>query len=61
VYFAFITGLSIGYGDIAPTTGLGRVMSVAIGLTGMIFVGLSVAVSTRALADTVKHHVKDVS
>ena len=31
VYFAFITGLSIGYGDIAPKTGLGRLVSVSIG------------------------------
>ena len=43
IYFAFITGLSIGYGDITPTTGWGRVVSVSIGLVGMIFVGLTVA------------------
>ena len=61
VYFAFITGLSIGYGDIAPSTGLGRVLSVAIGLIGMVFVGLTVAVGTRALAHTVKQHLEDES
>ena len=54
LYFAFITGLSIGYGDIAPETTLGRVISVAIGLVGMVFVGLAVAIATRALADTIK-------
>jgi hypothetical protein len=59
IYFAFITGLSIGYGDIAPQTAWGRVVSIAIGLIGMIFVGLSVAIATRALADTVKHHLED--
>ncbi len=56
IYFAFITGLSIGYGDISPATGWGRVVSVMIGLIGMIFVGLTVAVATRALADSVKEH-----
>jgi voltage-gated potassium channel len=56
IYFAFITGLSIGYGDIAPVTVWGRVVSVGIGLIGMVFVGVTVAVATRALADTVKHH-----
>ena len=56
IYFAFITGLSIGYGDIAPVTLWGRVVSVAIGMIGMVFVGLTVAIATRALADTVKHH-----
>lgn len=59
IYFAFITGLLIGYGDIAPQTAWGRVVSVAIGLIGMIFVGLSVAIATRALADTVRHNLKD--
>jgi hypothetical protein len=55
VYFAFITGLSIGYGDITAKTDLGRVVSVAIGLIGMVFIGLTVAVATRALRDTIDH------
>ena len=54
VYFAFITGLSIGYGDITPDTALGRLISVLIGLVGMLFVGITVAIATRALADVVK-------
>jgi hypothetical protein len=54
LYFAFITGLSVGFGDIAPQTTAGRIISVAIGLIGVIFVGLVVAVATRALADTVE-------
>ncbi len=58
VYFAFITGLSIGYGDITPATSWGRVVSVLIGLIGMIFVGLTVAVATRALADSVRERRK---
>ena len=57
IYFAFITGLSIGYGDITPATAWGRVVSVLIGLIGMIFVGLTVAVATRALADSIKEHL----
>jgi hypothetical protein len=54
LYFAFITGLSVGFGDIAPQTTAGRIISVAIALVGVIFVGLVVAVATRALADTVE-------
>lgn len=60
IYFAFITGLTIGYGDIAPTTTSGRVVSVAIGFTGFVFTGLYVAVATRALADTL-HHFNDTN
>ena len=58
IYFAFVTGLSIGYGDISPETPVGKVVSVAIGLIGMLFVGLTVAIATRALADTAKRHVE---
>ena len=60
IYFSFITGLSVGYGDIAPQTIWGRVVSVAMGFVGMIFVGLTVAVATRALADTVKRLDKEI-
>ena len=56
IYFAFITGLSIGYGDISPETAVGKVLSIAIGLVGMLFVGLTVAIATRALAETAKRH-----
>ena len=54
IYFAFITGLTVGYGDIEPVTTWGRVVSVGIGTIGMLFTGMTVAVATRALADTVR-------
>lgn len=60
IYFSCVTGLTIGYGDITPTTLGGRVISVSIGLVGMTLSGLIVAVATRALADYVqqKKHVE---
>ena len=54
MYFAFITGLSIGYGDITPETVMGRLISVFIGLIGMLFMGITVAIATHALADVVR-------
>jgi voltage-gated potassium channel len=54
IYFACITGLSIGYGDITPQTAWGRIVSVAIGLVGMVLVGIVVAIATHALADVVR-------
>ena len=53
IYFAFITGLSIGYGDVVPQTGWGCVVAVGIGMNGMIFLGITAAVATRALAEAV--------
>ena len=54
IYFAFITGSTIGYGDIKPITTSGRIVSAWIGLSGILFTGLYVAVANRALADTAK-------
>lgn len=59
IYFSFITGLTIGYGDIVPETTWGRVLSVAVGLIGTLFAGLIVAIASRALADTLKHAGED--
>ena len=51
VYFSFITGLTVGYGDIAPHTTVGRVVSVALGFVGILFSGLVVAVMVRAVRE----------
>ncbi|MCH9653809.1 MAG: potassium channel family protein [Planctomycetes bacterium] len=56
IYFTLITGLSVGYGDITPETVIGKIVSVCIGIVGVLFVGLSVAIATRALTETAKRH-----
>lgn len=42
-YFCAITALTIGYGDVVPTTDLGRVLSVLLGLLGVLITGLVTA------------------
>lgn len=49
LYFAFVTAMTVGYGDITPATVMGRVASVMLGLIGLVFFGLIVAIATRAL------------
>ncbi len=51
VYFALITGLSIGYGDIVATTTSGRIMSVLLGVLGILFTGLVIAVAVHAVRE----------
>jgi len=51
VYFSFITGLTIGYGDFAPKTLFGRVLSVFIGGCGFLVTALVAAVAVKALTD----------
>ncbi len=48
VYFAFITGLTIGYGDLVPTRPLTRTLAVAIGFLGIILGGLVAALAIKA-------------
>lgn len=52
VYFAFVSGLTIGYGDFAPKFLLSRICAVGIGLCGVLFTALLAAVAVRALAET---------
>ena len=51
IYFASITGLTIGYGDIVAATTAGRFVSVALGFVGITFTGLVVAIAVRALQE----------
>jgi hypothetical protein len=52
VYFTFVTGLTIGYGDLTPRHVLSRLLAVVIGLAGIVLTGLVAAVSVRALQVT---------
>ena len=54
LYFAFITGLTIGYGDIVMHTPLGRVIALLIGLVGILFTGLIVAVLVHAVRESIE-------
>jgi len=53
-YFSFITGLTIGYGDIVVKTPFARLIAVLLGLIGIIFSGIMVAGAIRALEKSLK-------
>ncbi len=55
IYFAFVTGLTIGYGDMVPTSGVTRTLSIVIGATGILMTGLVLAVAVRALQAAVPY------
>ena len=54
LYFSFITGLTIGFGDIVATTATGRIISILLGVTGILFSGLVVAAAVYALQRAVQ-------
>jgi hypothetical protein len=49
VYFAFVSGLTIGYGDFAPATLFTRILAIFIGVCGVLLTGLVAAVAVKAL------------
>ena len=54
LYFSFITGLTIGYGDIVVKTPFGRLIAVLLGLIGIVFTGLMVAAALHAVGQSMK-------
>jgi hypothetical protein len=49
LYFSFVSGLTIGYGDLVPKTLLSRTLAILIGITGIVLSGLVAGVAVQAL------------
>ena len=56
IYFAFVSGLTIGYGDLAPKGPLARTLAIGIGFFGILLGVLVAAVGVNAL--NVSHEVQ---
>ena len=53
-YFTFVTGLTIGYGDVVPFRLGTRLIALVIGLIGVLLTGLVAALGVRALQETMQ-------
>lgn len=49
LYFTFVTGFTIGYGDFVPHSFLTRLLASLIGIAGIVLTGVVAAVSVQAL------------
>jgi len=49
MYFTFITGLTIGYGDIVPQQALARALAIGIGVSGLFLTGVIAAIAVHAM------------
>lgn len=54
IYFAFVSGLTIGYGDLAPQSLLARVLAISIGVFGVLVTALVAAVAVKALTAAIE-------
>lgn len=48
-YLAFITSLTVGYGDLSPVSWPARIVSIGIGLNGLLLTGIVAAMAIKAL------------
>ena len=58
-YFTFVTGLTIGYGDLVPKRLSTRLIAVIIGFLGILVTGLVAAVAVRTLQEATSEHAKE--
>jgi Ion channel len=49
IYFAFVSGLTIGYGDLSPKSLLARILAICIGVCGVLVTALVAAIAVKAL------------
>ena len=49
IYFAFVSGLTIGYGDLAPKLLVTRLLAIVIGMCGVLLTAILAAIAVRAL------------
>lgn len=47
-YWAFITAITVGYGDFPPVKPVSKILSVLTALVGVIFTGIIVALAVNA-------------
>jgi ion channel len=56
VYFTFVTGLTIGYGDIVPRQAVARALTIGIGLSGLFLTGLIAGIAVYAMRTAINDH-----
>ena len=56
VYFTFVTGLTIGYGDIVPRQAGARALTIGIGLSGLFLTGLIAGIAVYAMRIAINDH-----
>jgi preprotein translocase subunit SecG len=57
IYYGFITGTTVGYGDFRPTRGAGKAMAIVIAYLGLIQLGIIVALAVQAVTEAYDRQV----
>jgi len=57
LYWAFITAITVGYGDFHPRKRLSKGLAVLTALVGIIFTGIVVAIALHAAQTSFKKYI----
>ena len=54
IYYTFITGTTVGYGDFCPLKGWSRLLAVFIAFCGLLLTGIIVSIAISAMELSIK-------
>ena len=54
IYFGFVTGLTIGYGELVPKLPLSRRLAILLGFNGVLLTAIFAAISVRSIEIAVR-------
>lgn len=57
LYFAWVTGTTVGYGDLAPTVDVTRFLAIIIGINGIVLTGITVTMAIEAAKIAIENSV----
>jgi hypothetical protein len=57
LYFAWVTGTTVGYGDLVPTTGITRVLVTIIAIMGIVLTGIIVTIAIELAEIAIENNV----
>ncbi len=56
LYFAWVTGTTVGYGDLVPTLGITRLLAIIVAILGITLTGIIVATAIEAAKIVVENN-----
>lgn len=60
IYWAFITALTVGYGDIRPVQKSSKILSIIIAGCGIMLTGLFVAIAVKTASIAFEMHIDPI-
>lgn len=58
IYWAFITALTVGYGDIRPVKKSSKILAIFVAVMGIMLFGIIVAITVETFTQAFQEHIK---